>query len=540
MAQSKSVRLVTEAALDVSNTGIKAGVAADLAPIKKDVADLKVLGGLDPGSVNDTTSANLIETPGTETHTALAAAIVEKGDTRYPIKANGLRNLKTDFGAVGDGVADDTAAIKAFLDAGGGFVPTGTFLHGSVTTSASFIVHVAGRRKSVWKRKNGTNAHGIIIDPISLYPQFYNMGFDGNREGNSSGHLMHLPDAPDPFGYYAAPEFYGCRMVNANDHVLYCGERRQNGRIFDTLIGGTYNVGAHIAGTDWQIGRCQIGSDYQQADASLRITGTACNVFQTFIGPSGAFGIDIRNGNYTTIQGCSIDTGMRVGIRIFPETTPREVQHRIIGNVFFSNSRAGGGLYSHILVVGGVGPTFIGNTFFMQSNSLKTKHIIETTSGAANIAWIGNVWSSAGFATTMTNSVGALDGHGRDFFRYAGSNPEFVNTLKQKASWYVTDSNDSSTFISQFRTGEAFARFMAYTDGRLQWGGGASGPETTLKRRAAKVMELNGAFAVGSYATGARPNAAVAGVGAMIYDSTLKKPLWSDGGAWKDATGKAV
>jgi hypothetical protein len=33
-----------------------------------------------------------------------------------------------DFGAVGDGVTDDTAAIQAFLDAGGGYVPTGTYL----------------------------------------------------------------------------------------------------------------------------------------------------------------------------------------------------------------------------------------------------------------------------------------------------------------------------------------------------------------------------------------------------------------------------
>lgn len=68
MAQSKSVRLVTEAALDTSQT--KA-----LAPIKNDVADLKVLGGLNPGSVNDASTSNLIETPGTQTNASLSAAI---------------------------------------------------------------------------------------------------------------------------------------------------------------------------------------------------------------------------------------------------------------------------------------------------------------------------------------------------------------------------------------------------------------------------------------------------------------------------------
>lgn len=68
MAQSKSVRLVTEAALDTSQTKV-------LAPIKGDIADLKVLGGLNPGSPNDASTSNFIETPGTLTHTALSAAI---------------------------------------------------------------------------------------------------------------------------------------------------------------------------------------------------------------------------------------------------------------------------------------------------------------------------------------------------------------------------------------------------------------------------------------------------------------------------------
>lgn len=86
MAQSKSVRLVTESALDVSNAGLKASVAADLAPVKTDVAALKVIGGLAPGSVNDATSANLLKTPTTETAKALAAAIGEQtewSDTGY-------------------------------------------------------------------------------------------------------------------------------------------------------------------------------------------------------------------------------------------------------------------------------------------------------------------------------------------------------------------------------------------------------------------------------------------------------------------------
>ena len=37
-----------------------------------------------------------------------------------------------------------------------------------------------------------------------------------------------------------------------------------------------------------------------------------------------------------------------------------------------------------------------------------------------------------------------------------------------------------------------------------------------------------------------RPDAAAQGAGAMIYDTGLTQPLWSDGSVWRDATGTAV
>lgn len=43
-----------------------------------------------------------------------------------------------------------------------------------------------------------------------------------------------------------------------------------------------------------------------------------------------------------------------------------------------------------------------------------------------------------------------------------------------------------------------------------------------------------------SYATAGRPSAATLGAGASVYDTTLGKPVWSDGSAWKDAAGTVV
>ena len=43
-----------------------------------------------------------------------------------------------------------------------------------------------------------------------------------------------------------------------------------------------------------------------------------------------------------------------------------------------------------------------------------------------------------------------------------------------------------------------------------------------------------------SYTTATRPTASSQGVGAMIFDTTLNKPIWSDGTNWKDASGTTV
>jgi hypothetical protein len=50
----------------------------------------------------------------------------------------------------------------------------------------------------------------------------------------------------------------------------------------------------------------------------------------------------------------------------------------------------------------------------------------------------------------------------------------------------------------------------------------------------------NGAFKVGNSNTAGRPTAAAVGIGGMWYDTTLSKPIWSDGTAWRDAVGTAV
>lgn len=44
----------------------------------------------------------------------------------------------------------------------------------------------------------------------------------------------------------------------------------------------------------------------------------------------------------------------------------------------------------------------------------------------------------------------------------------------------------------------------------------------------------------GRAVTASRPSASTVGAGAVFYDTTLSKPIWSDGTVWRDAAGTAV
>lgn len=53
-------------------------------------------------------------------------------------------------------------------------------------------------------------------------------------------------------------------------------------------------------------------------------------------------------------------------------------------------------------------------------------------------------------------------------------------------------------------------------------------------------VNLHSPLKLNTKATSARPSAATSGVGAMIFDSTLGRPIWSNGTNWVDATGTSV
>ncbi len=120
---------------------------------------------------------------------------------------------------------------------------------------------------------------------------------------------------------------------------------------------------------------------------------------------------------------------------------------------------------------------------------------------------------SAGAALQLTNGEsgsGATDG-----FWFGFSN---------KAYFWNFENLDT-----QFATNNT-ARMTLKADGKV--GIGTVSP--------ASLLDVNGAVRCGRYTTAARPSATTSGAGAMVFDTTLAKPVWSDGTVWRDAAGVAV
>lgn len=111
-----------------------------------------------------------------------------------------------------------------------------------------------------------------------------------------------------------------------------------------------------------------------------------------------------------------------------------------------------------------------------------------------------------------------------------------------------TMTQDSGPGGSYFDMKNYAARFYDHNGGPLRMRIGATKDgfdlgaalDVTVKRDTNAALAVNAPVKTLASTTAARPTPAAVGVGGQIFDTTLGKPIWSDGTNWKDATGTVV
>lgn len=162
------------------------------------------------------------------------------------------------------------------------------------------------------------------------------------------------------------------------------------------------------------------------------------------------------------------------------------------------------------------------------------------------VQWLENTSSSAAFVDAVMDPLAT------------------VNSADAETAYRVARSGDATKMK---RAADSFDRLILdHVNGRIYFGDGTAAPVSYLQFDSTGLVKLNSAslypvtdnthdlginatrwrhirarqtVITGTGATGSRP-AAATGAGAMWFDTTLGKPIWSDGTVWRDAAGTAV
>jgi hypothetical protein len=211
-----------------------------------------------------------------------------------------------DYGALGDGVTDDTNAIRLALDAantlGGGtvFFPSGTYITRTDTIHSN--TQLLGTRGSIIKLKANTNLHMFLTDGTDNVI-ISGLGLDGNNTNQDSTNLLTSLIRADNTTNFIVEN---CLIYNTANAAIYSSGNSNGSKIRDNVI-INHNCAINFYVSD----SLQITGNYISNKGYSRITNptaiglddvsysTVANNYiynEPYVGGSdGRFGIEIYN-----------------------------------------------------------------------------------------------------------------------------------------------------------------------------------------------------------------------------------------------------
>jgi hypothetical protein len=348
-------------------------------------------------------------------------------------------NVK-DFGAVGDGVTDDTTAIMAAIAAADAFTvatlpsitsfisaavyfPSGNYLHAGITSTKPHRFFGDGKGATFLKLKNGANTSfwthtipGTGAGPTINYfqqPIFQDMTWDCNGANQSAGTSvgMNLPSTAWTITtLYSVGAFIDrMEIYNAKHQGINIGANRNFGIVKDTTIKGCGDKGIANAAYDWRIYAIDIGSclyGYSQ-DAAGGTTFWGGNIyFNTEAGINISAGVN----TYVWFDGMSIDLNQKYGAIVNGNNDQETFMVSFNQCRFMGNSALTNNTYADILATNCYGLS-VSNCQFYAQGANRPPYALQT-SGGGPVLWSNNHYRTAGgtqpWATALTNDFTKL------------------------------------------------------------------------------------------------------------------------------------
>jgi len=384
-------------------------------------------------------------------------------------KLNGIVSV-LQFGAVGDGVTDDTGAIQAAIDSlgvVGGVVeiPPGTYKISNTLNISSYVcLRGAGAVASTLLTNNGT-ADVVYINAV------------GNSPGCTIENLFFNSSVTRTAGSYIVSNssngtfIRNCKMLNAFNGISVTGTAAENIKIQDCQINNTINYGVNITAFNntspntsgivvSYINRVLVtgAPSPNNCNAGIRLTSVGD---LTLYGVSTIYckkGLDISPTGTNTIQALYVtdsffDTGDEFGVCLSPEATA-SVRTVNFTNVWCASNGMSGALLGgtgQIISTNWLNCTMAANTgqgLWIASTLAKNTSVIGGVFAQNSASGIGIVSGVSNFKITGA-TLGRTDSNGYAFGPNAGYG---VNLIAGASNNYIISNN----IFTENTTGQLF------------------------------------------------------------------------------------
>ena len=348
-----------------------------------------------------------------------------------------------DFGAVGNGVTDDTAAIQAAYNCvaavhgilhfpEGNYICSGLDL-GTGSLSCTFQGDAYDGKGAIGNisqitLKNNSNRSLFTILAINEYRHtFKNLVFIGNKDNQTSGgYLIHVNDNIPSIGYRTGIQLEDVHFVNGYSGGLYVG-RNRGANVLNQVT--TYNCGTtandhgiYINSYDVFMSDCHLGNSFGYglyADFTSQLQIFGCN---TYFNKAG--GVYIGN-NVVEMSylGGTIDRNEKHGLTLVARTDANWEGIRLFSGIqFLGNSSSANNVYSDVSVEGAdIDTKFIGCSWQRQpAVAAYPKHYIYFNNSSASVGIIGSRFATLvpGYITSLTNSYVSINSADMPNFSY--------------------------------------------------------------------------------------------------------------------------